>query len=98
MEIKWVTLDNETGEKTLKQHGFIAKERKRKYTGEIYTANVSLCRAFGGLRLYVVNENAEIEEWDKVEGELRDVNRCKLCAKIFSQGMAIEKKKGSQTY
>lgn len=72
---KWITVDNMTGTSTLKQHCFIPRERKRKYTGEKYLANVSLC---GKVR--VGNENEEVEEWEKLNPDGRiEESACKIC-------------------
>lgn len=75
---KWVTLDNETGDRTLKQHCFVPVYLKRKYTGEEYTGNISLC---GKSR--VGNENAEIELFSNVDSENQSETCCKKCQKIF---------------
>lgn len=74
--MKRVTLDNSTATATLKQHIYISKERKRRYTGEVYIGNISLCGKFGA-----ANENEEYENLDVLQGEAKSNNFCKTCEK-----------------
>lgn len=80
-EIKWVTLDNMTGESTLRQHAFKDKKRKKPYTLEEYTGNVSLC----GRVVVGSEEDESIEEWSKITTELISVDCCKSCEKIYKR-------------
>lgn len=73
---KWVRLDNESGTATLKQHYFVPHVIGRRYTGEEYTGNISLCG-----NVWHGNENGEIEDFDKIVGEPIGDNICLRCLK-----------------
>lgn len=75
--IKWYTAENAEASAVLKQHAFIAKTRKRKYTGEKYEGNVSLCGKI------MISDDGEVScNLNDIEGEQFNENEaCKLCAK-----------------
>jgi hypothetical protein len=83
--MKWLQIENETGTATLRQHCYVPQERKRPYTGEPYIGNVSLCG-----KSHVGNENAEIEEYDKVDAE-RFIFYvcCKKCFAIYNKSIWV---------
>lgn len=77
-ELKWLQLDNAFDTATLKQHAFIPKIRKRRFTHEEYIGNISLCG-----RIVCGNEDEEIERFDLIESEpLNTVKACKTCLKL----------------
>lgn len=78
--IKWITLENESGIASLKQHGFIPDDRNNRYTGEPYVGNISLCgKVFAG------NESEEVEFFDLLEGgDNPHPNACKRCLKFLT--------------
>lgn len=78
-KVKWLTLENEHATRTLKQHAFIADDRIRKYTLERYPGNRCLCSQRGG----AMNEREEYDDWNILEGEeLNDEKCCKVCLAI----------------
>lgn len=78
--MKWFTLDSYDGERTLKQHCYVAKERIRRYTREKYAGNISLCGMSG-----VGNEDEEYEPYEAIISEAVSETACKKCIKIFSE-------------
>lgn len=75
-EIKWVTLDNANGEKSLKQHAFIAKVKKDKWTREDYLGNISLCK-----RVYASGwrDEERAQDFNELDNEPVSNNACKIC-------------------
>lgn len=89
IEVKFLTLDNYTGESTLKQHAFKYKQRKRAYTRELYDGNISLCG-----KIMAGNENEEALSMAEIENEIVDqANCCKTCYKIYLELLEHEAKK-----
>lgn len=78
--VKWVTLDNATGESTLRQHGFKPKTRRSRFSNGEYLSNVSLCG-----KIVVGNEDEEIEHWELIVGEIKSDSCCKTCDRIFKK-------------
>jgi hypothetical protein len=79
--VKWLTLENETGERLLKQHGLVSRICKDKYTGDPYPANISLCG-----KLAASEGEERSMPWIRLESEplKRDV-ACKRCLTIFDK-------------
>jgi hypothetical protein len=81
MNVKWLTLENSTGERTLKQHAFIHKVKKRQYTREEYDGNVALCcRSFA-------SEDGEVaSSFESLDSEeMNPEKACKICMKTLKQ-------------
>lgn len=75
MKVKWLTLENSTGERVLKQHAYIPKTKKTPWTLEEYEGNTSLCsKAFA-------SDDGEIaSSFDDLESEPLDESiACKIC-------------------
>lgn len=80
MEKKWVTLENESGTASLKQHCFIPADTNHRYTGEAYVGNISLCG-----KVWAGNGGEEVEMFALLEGEPQHPQACKLCLRKDSQ-------------
>ena len=79
--IKWFTPDSEDGERTLKQHAFIHKIRKAKYTREEYNGNISLCG-----RIAISEDGERSCDWVAIEAEMHSpLKACKLCNSIYER-------------
>jgi hypothetical protein len=79
MENKWVTLENESGTASLKQHCFIPYEATSRYTGELYVGNISLCG-----KVWAGNGDEEIEMFYLLDGETQHPAACKRCLKVYN--------------
>jgi hypothetical protein len=76
--MKWLTLKSINGEKSIKQHAFIAKTKNNYYTGE-YSGNISLCGKV------VASEDGEEISYNKIVSEtINKNNACKRCLKYKS--------------
>jgi hypothetical protein len=74
-EIKWATLDNYTGTSTLKQHAFKSITRRRKYSLEQYSGNISLCG-----KINCSSDGEYSDPLERIEGEpVNTTGACKLC-------------------
>ena len=79
-EFKCLTLDNSTGELSLKQHIFKHSERKTKWTREIYNGNISLCG-----KVFASSDGETADSFASLENEpFNDDNCCKLCLRILT--------------
>lgn len=86
--VKWMTLENETAERVLKQHGVIPRNFKDKYTGAPYPGNVSLCK-----KIAVSEDGERSMPWVRIE-DAEPLNRervCKTCLRIFEKDNQKEK-------
>jgi hypothetical protein len=79
--VKWFSPDSADGERSLKQHAFIAYTRKRAWTHEEYEGNRAVCNRKAG----IMNENEEFDPIDKIEGEELKEDRCAVCKEILSK-------------
>lgn len=79
-EVKWLTLENETGEHSLRQHAFKPTESVRRYTNEAYTGNISLC---GLVFADDGSGDGEVGDWDKLDSEITHAQCCKICKRKF---------------
>jgi hypothetical protein len=80
-QIKWMALDSADGQRSLRTHGFIPKVRKRKYTGEEYIGNISLCG-----KVVVGNEDEQIEVFENIDNEgYLNKNVCHTCLSKSNQ-------------
>ncbi len=75
-EIKWFQPDSENG--SLKQHAFVAKECKERFTLYPYPGNNALC----GMG-FISDDGEYALSFDEIEGEvLKESKACKKCLKI----------------
>jgi hypothetical protein len=75
--IKWLTLENSEGTRTLKQHGFIPKVCKERWTGDPYDGNISLCR-----KVWSSEDGEYAQDWSTIDGEnIKESHCCKTCLK-----------------
>jgi len=77
MKIVWATLDNSTGEKTLKQHAFIDVKRTAPFLGTKYNGSKSLCSKYG-----ISDDDETFISVLDFESESMKDNACKRCIKI----------------
>ena len=81
MTVKWLTLENSTGERSLKQHAYKHKVRKRPWTHEEYNGNKALCS-----KVFASDDGEVALSFDELESEpLSTVNACKTCMRIVNK-------------
>lgn len=78
--IKYVTLDSEDGERSLKQHAFRPVVSEMNFTGELYVGNESLCTG-----IYAGNESENVEGWEQLENEPVSPKLCKICQRVIEK-------------
>jgi len=78
--VKWLTLENETGTKTLSQHGFIDAKRKEPIILEEYNGNKALCS-----NVFASDDGYKALPFVRLVGEtLNEQTCCKKCLKIYN--------------
>ena len=75
MEIIFSTQDNETGNRTLKQHAYISKEINTLH--ETYEGNKQLCTNGG------VHDGNKYVKLSQIKAELISNNCCRKCFNIY---------------
>jgi hypothetical protein len=82
MQVKWLTLENETAERVLKQHGMVSRICKDKFTGDPYAGNVSLCK-----KIAASEDGERSMPWIRIEDAepLDKTKACKKCVKSFER-------------
>lgn len=72
--VKWLTLDSMDGERSIKQHAFIAKIKTAPYSCD-YSGNISLCG-----KIVATREGPEELAIEEIDSEpLDESNVCKTC-------------------
>lgn len=76
---KWVTSDNETGDKSLKQHFYIEHDRTDPITRQLYKGNKCLCSK-GGL-----SDDGEVFlSMSEITEEAQKYNCCGRCRNVLA--------------
>ncbi len=81
-DIKWCRLDNATETATLKQHGYIRKERVSTEWEQKYEGNAQLCYPRG----FVSDDGESAMKFEDIDFYKLDPskNACKRCLKIYN--------------
>ena len=81
-QIKWCTLENADATATLKQHGYIKKQRSTAWTGELYEGNSQLCNHRG----FCSEDGESAMNFNDIEYYTKEPQSwaCKKCLKIYN--------------